>query len=115
MNHTTNYNLPQWEDTDAIKHSDFNNAMQNIDAALAGAARIVVGSYVGTGEYGSEHPTSITFDSTPKLVLFFGYLKQTNIVGENTQNYRPWRSTAWWCRPRHRCLPHPFPACHCSP
>ena len=43
-----------------------------VENALANAgAKIVVGSYVGTGEYGAEHPTSITFDFTPKLFFLF--------------------------------------------
>ena len=37
MNHTTNYNLPQWEDTDAVRREDVNAAMSTIDAAIAGA------------------------------------------------------------------------------
>ena len=36
MQHTTNYNLPQWEDTDAVKREDVNGAMSAVDAALTG-------------------------------------------------------------------------------
>ena len=43
-----------------------------VEGLLAGMPKIVFGSYVGTGEYGAEHPTSITFDFTPKVVLLFG-------------------------------------------
>ena len=36
---------------------------------LGGAARIVTGSYTGTGTYGSSNPNSLTFDFDPKLVF----------------------------------------------
>ena len=34
MNHTTNYQLSQWESTDRILMSDFNSDNSKIDAAL---------------------------------------------------------------------------------
>ena len=36
---------------------------------LGGGARIEVGSYVGTGTYGSSNPNSLTFGFEPKLVF----------------------------------------------
>lgn len=36
-----------------------------------GAPKIVVGSYVGTGTYGSDNPNSLAFDSNPLLVVIF--------------------------------------------
>ena len=80
MNHTTNYNLPQWEDADRVTRGDFNGAMQSIDAAVkslsdaAGAkAEIVYGTYTGTGTGGSlERACVLTFDSPPKLVIIVG-------------------------------------------
>ena len=67
MNHTTNYNLPQWEATDAVKREDMNAAMSAIDAALSGAGNCSIGylTYTGTGAYGEEHPTVIRFPRTP--------------------------------------------------
>lgn len=35
-------------------------------------ARIVYGSYVGTGKYGANNPTSLTFDFAPKVVMMLG-------------------------------------------
>lgn len=66
MNHTTNYNLPQWEDTDAVRREDVNAAMSAIDAALAkcGDAFVVSGSYLGQG----INPT-LTFEHTPAVVI----------------------------------------------
>lgn len=71
MQRTQNYNLCQWAAEDRILRSDFNADNQKIDTALAGKARITVGSYTGTGEYGAEHPNTLTFDFAPKLFLLF--------------------------------------------
>ena len=37
MNYTENYQLPQWVETDRIMMEDFNQAMADIDAGIAGA------------------------------------------------------------------------------
>lgn len=39
-----------------------------IEEAIAGAAKIATGSYVGTGTFGSANPTSLTFDFVPKIL-----------------------------------------------
>ena len=76
-NYTTNYELPLRAADDAFLRTEFNDANQKIDAALgaraqsAGNCRIVTGSYTGTGEYGSAHPNTLTFDGPP-LLLFVG-------------------------------------------
>ena len=49
MNHTTNYSLPQWEATDAIKREDVNGALSALDTAMGDAAHIVIGEYHGDG------------------------------------------------------------------
>ena len=41
-NHTTNYDLNQWEGTDKVLRTDFNGDNQKIDAALAGLAEELV-------------------------------------------------------------------------
>lgn len=64
MTKTTNYSLPQWEATDALKRSDFNEAMATIDtkikvaanaAAAVSSLKIVWGTFNmdGTEEYGA--------------------------------------------------------------
>ena len=65
MQHTANYNLPQWEAGDRIKRADFNGAMSAIDAALAGAARIVTVTYTGDGA--TSRIISLGF--TPRAVI----------------------------------------------
>ena len=61
---------------------------------IGNRARIEVGSYVGTGTYGSSNPNSLTFGFEPKIILFdnagawpFIHPKQTSIyapVGETS-------------------------------
>ena len=74
MQHTTNYDLPQWEATDAVKREDVNGAMSAVDTAIAGAVaasagsiKTLTGSYVGTAE-----SQTITIGVQPKMMLLFG-------------------------------------------
>ena len=69
-NHTTNYQLCQWEATDKVLRTDFNQDNQKIDAALAGKGNCSVasGSYTGTGSYGAASAITLTFPFQPKLL-----------------------------------------------
>ena len=82
MQRTQNYNLCQWAAEDRILRSDFNADNQKIDAALAAAGNchIVTGSYVGTGTWGSEHPNTLTFDFSPKVVIIMGQKAYSNAI-----------------------------------
>ena len=94
-NHTTNYNLNQWEDTDKVLRAEFNEDNAKIDAALKanadgvaanaaelaehaaalagkGNCQLYTGSYVGTGAFGSENPNTLTFSHKPFLVVIYG-------------------------------------------
>ncbi len=73
-NQTTNYQLNQWEPTDAVQRVDFNADNAKIDAALAeheaalavrGNCQVYLYPYIGTGESG---PVTFTFPHTP---IFF--------------------------------------------
>ena len=84
-NHTTNYQLSQWAKSDQVKMEDFNADNAKIDGALKANAdalaahgealakldngRVHIGSYVGTGQCGQEHPTSYTFPAVPACFL----------------------------------------------
>lgn len=98
MNYTANYKLPQWVESDRILMTDFNDAMEKLDAGLHSKAssetvsalaedvseqltslatglgskgkncRIAWGSYTGTGTVGSSGPNRLTFPFQPKLV-----------------------------------------------
>ena len=91
MNRTNNYNLCQWEETDRVQRTDFNEDNAKIDAAVkavdrrvdgleaskadktalaaveAKISRIVTGTYAGTG--GSSGVRRISLPGRPKLVL----------------------------------------------
>ena len=89
MNRTTNYNLCQWEETDRVRRTDFNEDNVKIDAAIKaeadaraagiaavsaalaqkGNCQIVTGQYIGDGQCGQSHPNSLTFSQPPVLVL----------------------------------------------
>ena len=73
-NHTPNFNLCQWEATDKVLRTDFNEDNQKIDAALAGMGncQIVSGHYIGTGSFGQNSPCSLTFDGVPAVLLMGG-------------------------------------------
>ena len=72
MNTTTNYSLPQWEDTDRVTREDINGAMSAIDGAIkaadSGLRKFVIGTYTGNGVYGRN----IYVGFTPRL-LILGY------------------------------------------
>ncbi len=84
-NHTEHYSLSQWEAEDKVLRTDFNEDNAKIDRALGAHAALLAGlearkgncriecrSYVGTGNYGPEHPTVITFSRKPLSVIIFG-------------------------------------------
>ena len=98
-NHTTNYNLNQWEATDKVLRTEFNADNAKIDAALKanadaiaalstqltsglagkGNCQIYTSSYTGTDTYGQSAPCSLTFPGTP-LVVFIGCCGNTGMV-----------------------------------
>ena len=86
-NYTENYQLPIWAADDAFLRTEFNEANEKIDAALgalaqsAGNCRIVTGSYTGTGEYGSAHPNTLTFDGPPLVLMVNGGWQFTALRG----------------------------------
>ena len=80
-NHTTNYDLNQWEGTDKVLRTEFNADNAKIDAALkanadaiaaeaaareAGETKFIVGHYIGTGASGSIH---YTVGAKPKFLF----------------------------------------------
>lgn len=49
-------------------NKDFSN-VTNAVLENKGIARVVTGSYVGTGNYGNSYPNTLTFDFAPKCVV----------------------------------------------
>ena len=89
-NQTTNYQLNQWEPTDAVQRVEFNQDNAKVDAALKALSDQVVqkanqsalntvisavnqkadaSTFTGTGTSGSGNPTRITFSHLPVLFL----------------------------------------------
>ena len=49
-----------------------NEALDALAAAVSPRTRTQIGSYVGTGTYGSSSPNSLTFSFRPKILLLLG-------------------------------------------
>ena len=106
MNHTTNYQLSQWESTDRILMSDFNSDNAKLDEALKshddalntkGNCQIWTTSYVGSGGVGENSRNSLTFPKPPLLVIITG--GQENSWGDMAQK------TAIFTRDGHVFVP----------
>lgn len=97
-NQTENYALNQWELSDSVVMADFNADNQKLDSALmalsqkidttaaqlaAAIPHVQVGTYVGTGTYGEDHPNTLTFDFEPKLVIINNVIFLDQIVNEH--------------------------------
>ena len=101
-NHTTNYNLNQWEAADKVLRTEFNEDNAKIDAALKshddelagleaaigarGNCRVEVKTYTGTGTYGSSNRTSVSFSAVPKLAILIGGSGLAFLLGGNTKS-----------------------------
>lgn len=123
MNKTPNYQLNQWEAADKVQRTDFNADNATIDAAIkaeadartalagqvakCGNCRIWSTTYVGTGEYGQDHPTTLTFPKKPLLAMIESSNGRTAILlprdgwmyngGAEWLNHLSWNgSTASW-------------------
>ncbi len=99
MNQTTNYKLNQWDAADPIRREDFNSDNAKLDAALGAQASAVAGlgnceirvfSYTGTGTYGADNPTRITFPKRPVMAFVRGEYTLMVLFG-NDRN-----PLAWW-------------------
>lgn len=80
MNYTEKYHLPQWEETDRIMRTDFNQMCADLESGLTAAqakadgayspeySPVAVGTYVGTGR---ERQTIVT-GFRPRAVIITG-------------------------------------------
>ena len=103
-NHTSNYNLCQWEATDQVLRTDFNEDNVKTDAALkslaeqaktlelsitaaaaaAGNCEMEFSTYYGTGDYGEGNETVVTFSAKPEVYIIAGF-KQA-LIGMGGRN-----------------------------
>lgn len=100
MKYTNNHHFPQWEESDRVLMTDFNKmcsdmeteldkvkddaaagrqaiqqTIQNIQKDLGGNgknARMVFGTYTGTGVYGQDHPNRLKPGFFPVLGFIIG-------------------------------------------
>ena len=87
-NYTEHYGLCQWETTDQVLRTEFNEDYQKIDRALkalvdktlalealisqCGNCGVYTTSYVGTGASGQSSPNTLTFSAPVFFVLVSG-------------------------------------------
>ena len=50
---------------------DYKTMLHTGNLSALGVAKIVTGSYVGTGGYKESNPTTLSFDFVPKVVIFY--------------------------------------------
>ena len=93
MEQTKNLNLNRWAPEDFVRLTQINQNFDKIDAEVgalrtatqtAGNCRIVTGSYVGTGSYGSATPNTLTFPGKPLMVFVNGGFTFTAVSPANT-------------------------------
>ena len=122
MNHTSNYQLSQWESTDRILMSDFNSDNAKLDAVLKanadaiseetaareaavagkGNCQIYFDTYTGDGLSGEGHARTLTFPHRPLMVLVteaFDSASMMAVYGTPTIYSRAtgaaWNEAAW--------------------
>ena len=97
MEHTENYQLSQWAKQDRIMMEDFNADNQKIDAALkdhaaaltrlpfCGNCQIYAATYVGTGKFGKDYPSTMTLPRKPVWITILNNTGrvQVNILPED--------------------------------
>ena len=93
LNQTANYGLSQWEATDRILMENFNSDNAKLDAALKehddelsakGNCQIWTTSYVGSGNYGEDNPSTLAFPFAPAMVLIVGHFSAAVTTGGAT-------------------------------
>ena len=120
-NHTTNYDLNQWEGTDKVLRTEFNADNAKIDAALQanaeaiaaeaaereaavtgkGNCTLVYGTYVGTGTYNSAGPNTLTFPGKPLAIFvarqyhFFSVRGATQALAYTNSNQQGTVGLSW--------------------
>ncbi len=92
MEHIENYQLSQWAKQGRIMMEDFNADNQKIDVTLGehaaaltklpfcGNCQIYASDYIGTGKFGKDHPSTMTF---PKKPVWITILNNTGRVQVN--------------------------------
>ncbi len=76
---TGNYELTLWAGSDSVNVDEINANFSAVDTAIAAAASaaagnvmLQTGSYVGTGVYGINNKSTLTFAHKPLCVFIFG-------------------------------------------
>ena len=76
MKKTEKLGLNQWERTDPILMSAFNENFSKLEDTATGAAKIAAGVYTGNGKSGKSAPNTLTFEFEPKFLLILNQYGQ---------------------------------------
>ena len=72
-------------------------ALNLLATALSGSAYIATGTYIGTGTWGQDNPTTLSFPFTPMLVAVFEqYTNQATLGIAPANNYYSWYDGFLW-------------------
>jgi hypothetical protein len=83
MNYTEKYHLPQWEETDRIMRTDFNEAMANIENGITDTATAyAAGTYSGTGGW-----RKIVTGFRPRMLRLDGSAHLGIVRGEEVHSF----------------------------
>ena len=88
-NQTSNYGLNQWEATDQVLRTEFNDDNQKIDGALAGKGncQIVYGGYQATNTSGNNGACTLTFPGKPLLLMILDDVRGGHMVMTSGAKY----------------------------
>ena len=81
MNYTKNYHLPQWEETDRVMRTDFNQMCADIDQGVAEAKVVadLAANSIHIGYYMGQWPeVQVTTGFRPKALVIFRLFVPTN-------------------------------------
>ena len=97
MNYTAKYHLPQWEETDRIMRTDFNQMCADMEAGLNAcySPDKRPNEYIRMSvTFPGENEVLYTFEQEPILVVMYGYYKTLvlhqnggGFIGHHTDQY----------------------------
>ena len=69
MNYTVNYHLPQWEESDRVMRTDFNQMCVDIEAGIAQAQESAEALPFVAGSYSGGGGRTVTLGFRPSVVI----------------------------------------------
>ena len=96
MTKTEHLKLPQWDLTDQVKMSDFNEAFAAVEKKC-GNCLTEMGSYVGTGTYGISNHSKLEFSRPPLFLILLDKDWQAFLIRGKEIFLCEWGSSKEYC------------------